>query len=141
MTASITLDTAPQKADFDTILNGLRAFNRAMVGPYTVEPIAALIKNEAGETTGGAWGYTLLGWLFIEIFFVPEELRGQGKGREVLTTLEQGAIARGCHSAWLDTYNPDAKRLYEKLGYADFGKLDPFHDGRGRFWMQKKLVG
>jgi len=140
MTASITLDTAPQKADFDVILNGLRAFNRAMVGPYTVEPIAALIKNEAGETTGGAWGYTLLGWLFVEIFFVPEELRGQGKGREVLTTLEQGAIARGCHSAWLDTYNPDAKALYEKLGYADFGKLDPFHDGRARTWMQKKLV-
>lgn len=141
MTATVALDTKPDKADFEVILKGLRAFNYSMVGPYTVEPIAALIKNEAGETTGGAWGYTLLGWLFIEIFFVPEELRGQGMGKKVLTQLEEGAKARGCHSAWLDTYNPAAKALYEKLGYKDFGKLDPFHDGRARTWMQKKLVG
>ncbi|MFD2263768.1 GNAT family N-acetyltransferase [Lacibacterium aquatile] len=139
MTASVALETAPQKADYDVILNGLRAFNRSLVGPYTVEPIAALIKNEAGDTIGGAHGYTLLGWLFVEIFFVPEELRGQGMGRKVLTEIEEGARARGCHSAWLDTYNPDAKQLYEKLGYREFGALDPFYDGRGRFWMQKKL--
>jgi GNAT superfamily N-acetyltransferase len=39
------------------------------------------------------------GWLFVELLFVPESLRGKGIGAELLARAENEAIARGCHSA------------------------------------------
>ena len=52
---------------------------------------------------------------------------------------EARAIARDCHSAWLDTFSFQARGFYEKLGYEEFGRLDypPMHK---RHFMRKLLV-
>jgi GNAT superfamily N-acetyltransferase len=138
-TATLETTHQPDSEALDAIRAGLRAFNRDFAGPYTIEPLAVLIRDADGRTIGGASGYTMFGWLYVELFFVPETLRGQGVGRQILIRLEAAARDRGCHSAWLDTYNPDALRLYERLGYRRFGELTPFHSKGGRFWLTKKL--
>jgi hypothetical protein len=46
---------------------------------------------------------------------------------------------RDCHSAWIDTLNPKALELYQRLGYEVFGELKDYPVGGSRFFLQKKL--
>jgi ribosomal protein S18 acetylase RimI-like enzyme len=60
-----------------------------------------------------------------EIFMlgVPEPLRSRGIGRLLIARLEQLAVGRGRRRIGLGVAltNPRARRLYEGLGYRDFG--------------------
>ena len=53
---------------------------------------------------------------------------------------EHEAIRRGCHSAWLDTYEFQARGFYERLGYSGFGQLDDYPPGFVRYFMKKALA-
>src|SRR5882672_6655616 len=66
--------------------------------------LVVVMSDAAGTPIGGLWGWTAYEWLFTELLFVPESLRGRGVGRELLSRAESEALARGCHSAWLDTF-------------------------------------
>ncbi|MEM7378578.1 MAG: GNAT family N-acetyltransferase [Pseudomonadota bacterium] len=79
------------------------------------EPPHAL---QAGLTGGTAYG-----WLLIKTLWVHDPLRGQGIGKALLDAAEREARARGCHAAWLDTSSRNARRFYERQGYAVFGEL------------------
>jgi ribosomal protein S18 acetylase RimI-like enzyme len=52
---------------------------------------------------------------------------------------EEEAVSRGCHSAWVDTLNPAALSLYERLGYERFGELKNFPSGGSRTFLRKGL--
>ena len=70
---------------------------------------------------------------------MPESLRGQGMAGKLLDAAEAEASARGCFGAWIDTFNPQALKAYQRQGYAIFGELPDFPAGRSRFFLQKKL--
>lgn len=129
----------PSESDLAAISDGLTAFNAADVGPSTRRALAVLIRDESGNAIGGISGYTAWGWLFTAWLFVPETLRGQGMAGKLLDAAETEAIARGCHGAWIDTFNPQALRAYQRQGYAIFGELPEFPAGRSRYFLQKKL--
>ncbi|MBB3452165.1 GNAT superfamily N-acetyltransferase [Rhizobium sp. BK313] len=133
------LTDAPSEGDLAAIGEGLTAYNAADIGPSGRRPLAVLIRDESGKTIGGISGYTGWGWLFTQWLFVPETLRGQGTAGKLLEAAETEAIARGCHGAWIDTFNPQALRAYQRQGYAIFGELPEFPIGRSRFFLQKKL--
>ena len=101
--------------------------------------LALLLTNAADEVTGGLWGRTLWGILYIDIVFVPAELRHSGIGTELVLRAEDEAVNRGCHCSWLDTYEFQAKPFYEKLGYSVFGKLDGPAPIYPRYFLQKQL--
>lgn len=124
------------------IRNGLTDFNRSSFMPdLQIEELAVVIRALDSKTiVGGLWAYTSWEWLTIELIFVPESLRGQGIARHMVSLAEEEALQRGCHSAWLDTLNPEALSLYERLGYQRFGELKDFPKGGSRFFLQKKLV-
>ncbi|WP_037151398.1 GNAT family N-acetyltransferase [Rhizobium freirei] len=130
---------APSEADLAAIGEGLTAFNAADIGPSERRSLAVLIRDENGKTIGGISGYTAWGWLFTQWLFVPETLRGQGTAGKLLEAAEAEAAARGCFGAWIDTFNPQALRAYQRQGYAIFGELPNFPVGRTRFFLQKKL--
>jgi hypothetical protein len=56
-----------------------------------------------------------------------------------MTETEVEARRRGCHSAYLDTFDYQARPFYEKLGYVVFGTLEDYPKGHQRFYMMKKL--
>ena len=58
----------------------------------------------------------------------------------MLDAAEQEAVARGCQSAWIDTFSPKAAKVYERQGYRPFGTLADFPVGRSRIFLQKKLA-
>ncbi len=122
--------------------NGLTDFNRNTLMPdLQIEDLAVVIREIESKTiVGGLWGRTGWEWLTIELIFVPESLRGQGIARNLIRMAEEEAVNRGCHSAWLDTLNPEALNLYERLGYERFGELKDFPKGGSRYFLQKKLA-
>ena len=82
---------------------------------------------------------TAYGWLFTQLLVVPEQTRGQGLGRRLMSLAEAEAVKRGCHAAWLDTFEFQAKAFYEKIGYSCFATLPDFPKGSSRYFMRKDL--
>ena len=139
-TPQLDLTDEPADADMAVIMNGLTGFNTADVGPPGRRPLAVLIRDEDGSVVGGTLGSTAWGWLYIQWLFVPERLRGQGLAGKLLSLAETEAVARGCNSAWIDTFNPQALRAYQRQGYVIFGELADFLPGRNRTFLQKRLT-
>ncbi len=141
MNYDIELLKKPHAIVRQIIHNGLNDFNRTTMMPdLPVEDLAVVIRDVTSkEILGGLWGRTGWAWLTIEYIFVPETLRGQGMASRLIGMAEEEALARDCHSAWLDTLNPKALSLYERLGYERFGELKDFPKGSSRFFLQKKL--
>ena len=67
-------------------------------------------------------------------------MRGRGIGTDLVSRAEREAVARGCHSAWLDTFEFQARAFYEGLGYTCFGEVANYPAGFGRFFMKKRLI-
>lgn len=139
-TPQLDLTDTPLDADMAVIMSGLTGFNTADVGPPERRPLAVLIRDDDGKVIGGTLGFTAWGWLFTQWLFVPEVLRGQGLAGRLLAEAEAEAIARGCHGAWIDTFNPRALRVYQREGYEIFGELPDFPPGRSRTFLQKRLA-
>lgn len=129
-------DAGPRQA----ILEALLRYNVEKTGIRDYRPLVVLINDARGDVIGGLWGRTAFGWLVTEMLFVPEALRGQGLGTELLAAAEQEARQRGCHSAWLDTFAFQARGFYERLGYRCFGELTDYPAGFSRFFMKKALT-
>jgi GNAT superfamily N-acetyltransferase len=136
-TISVT-DNDDQEAR-KAILIPLAAYNESKVGPGGYKPLAVLLKDGDHNVIGGIWGGTGYGWLFVQLLVVPEARRGQGLGRELMQTAEREALARGCHGAWLDTFEFQARGFYERLGYECFGEIPNYPVGFSRFFMRKSL--
>ena len=84
-------------------------------------------------------GRTSFQWLFVELLFIPEALRNQGIGTQLLRTAEDEAKARGCLGAWLDTFSPDACRFYVQHGYKVFGAIADYPPGNTRSFLSKQF--
>ena len=138
MNFTIRLTESHPESVHKTVLESLIAFNDANAGESGYRPIAFAIEDERGQMMGGLSGATAYGWLFVELLFVPEALRGQGVGTRLIQLAEAEAIARGCHSAWLDTFEFQARGFYERLGYTCFGELKNYPTG-SRFFMSRRL--
>ena len=77
-------DHPPQEAR-DVISAGLVDFNRRLLGDPQIKPLALLLTSAGGTVVGGMWARTGFQWLFVELLFVPEALRGRGLGRDFST--------------------------------------------------------
>jgi GNAT superfamily N-acetyltransferase len=141
VTYSLGLVATPDPGIRAIILDGLRDFNRTVLSPgLQIDDLAVVIRDAADDSVvGGLWGRTGWEWLAVELIFVPESLRGRGIASRLIALAEEEALRRGCHSAWLDTLNPDALSLYERLGYLRFGELKNFPVGGSRYFLQKSL--
>jgi GNAT superfamily N-acetyltransferase len=118
----------------EVIRQGLRDFNRARSRIADRRDLAVLVEDpETGETVGGLVGRTSRGMLFVEVFFLPEKLRGGGLGSRVLALAEEEARQRGCTVAVLITLSFQAPGFYEKQGYQAFGEIE------SRVFMTKAL--
>ena len=137
-TLSIT-DVADEEVR-KAIVAPLVEYNSSQAGPSQNRPIAVLVKNTEGEVVGGLWGHTGYEWLFTQLLVVPASLRGRGVGTEIMQLAEHEAKSRGCHDAWLDTFEFQARGFYERMGYECFGELPSYPKGFSRFFMQKALT-
>jgi GNAT superfamily N-acetyltransferase len=139
MSDLLHLATEPSEPEMAAVLAALSAFNTNDVGPSGRKHLAVLIRDEDGTVTGGLVGYTAWGWLFTQNLVVPEEHRGKGLAGKMLELAETEARSRGCHGAWIDTFNPAALKAYRRQGYEVFGEIPNFVGDRTRTFLRKTL--
>jgi GNAT superfamily N-acetyltransferase len=97
------------------------------------------VRDAKAEIVGGLLGGTYWGWLYVDILWVKDSLRGQGYGRALLAEAEQEAVRRGCRHAHLDTMSFQALEFYQQQGYTVFGELHDLPTGHSRHFMKKRL--
>jgi len=128
----------PDENDREAILNPLLAFNDSRAGQDDYKPLAILLRDDEGVTQGGLWAKCYYGWLFVELLFVPEVMRGQQLGARLLAQAEQWAKEQSCVGIWLDTFSFQAPGFYEKQGYSVFGRLERYPpDTHDRIFLRK----
>jgi GNAT superfamily N-acetyltransferase len=140
MKTTIHLSDVADPAVREAIAGPLIAYNARKTGRNDYRPLVLTVLDENGHVMAGLWGRTSSGWLFVELLFVSEKMRGQDVGTDLMQRAESEAIARGCHSAWLDTFEFQARGFYEKLGYSLFGELSDYPPGFARYFMKKALA-
>jgi GNAT superfamily N-acetyltransferase len=141
MKTTLEVTSTPAEADLKLVSDGLATFNEGDVGPAGRMPLAVFVRNEARTILAGISGYTAWGWLYVQWLWVDESLRGRSIAAQMLDAAEREAIARGCHGAYIDTFNPNALKVYLRQGYQPFGVLADFPMGRDRVFLQKPLHG
>jgi GNAT superfamily N-acetyltransferase len=129
----------PDNAAWKAIGGGIRDFNNQHAGDHRHRNVCFLLLAENGEIAGGLIGETYWNWLYVNLLFVREELRGRGYGHRLLTMAEQSARAHGATDAYLDTFSFQAPEFYKCHGYQIFGELKDFPPGHQRYFLMKQL--
>ncbi|MDB5586568.1 MAG: family N-acetyltransferase [Devosia sp.] len=138
-TTTITVAAEATPDELGAIGDGLTAFNNADVGRSGRLAVIVLVRDEANAIVGGISGYTAWGWLYVQWLWIAEAQRGRGMAGQMLEAAEAEARLRGCHGAYIDTFNPVALKVYRRQGYVPFGELANFPIGRTRTFLQKAL--
>lgn len=76
---------------------------------------------------------------FLDLFHLPETLRGSGIGSRLLRAFEDEARRRGCRNAVLYTISFQAPGFYEKNGWVRFGEIACEPEGNSRVFLSKQL--
>ena len=140
MTPVVTLTDAPDATAEKVIEEGLGRYNKQQAGYSDSRPLAVLVSDpDTREVIGGLLGRTSLGLLFIDLFFLPAAVRGQGIGSRVMREAEDEAKRRGCCASVLYTINFQAPDFYERHGYQRFGTIPCHPPGTSRIFMTKTL--
>lgn len=125
--------------DRAAIRKGILDYNEGMLGPTDRKNIFIPLKDDEGKTEGGLIGYTGRGWLYTEMLFVPEHLRGRGLAGKLLERAEMEARERNCVGAYIDTINPEACRVYQRQGYEICGRIENFSGEYAITWLRKRF--
>ena len=137
----VSLTAAPTAEEEHAVGSGLARFNEQQSGISDSRPLAVIVRDpQTKDPVGGLTGRTSLGLLFIDLFFLPDNLRGDGLGSRLLRLAEDEARQRGCVSAFLYTINFQAPGFYERHGYQVLGTVPCLPPGTSRIFMTKRLT-
>ena len=129
----------PGDAEWGTIGQAINEYNRQQTGGYQSQSLCFVLHSSDQEIVGGVIGSTYWDWLYIDLLWVKDELRGGGYGHRLLAAAEQEARQRGCRNAYLDTFSFQAPDFYKQHGYQVFGELEDFPTGHQRYFLTKQL--
>ncbi|MBV8047936.1 MAG: GNAT family N-acetyltransferase [Paludibacterium sp.] len=141
MQAILELTDQPADSELAQISDALDQFNIQVSGVADRTPLAILVRDpETHAVLGGLTGRTSLGLLFVDIFYLPEQLRGQGMGSRMLKMAEDEGRRRGCNAAVLYTISFQAPEFYQRNGWQRFGEIPCQPAGTSRVFMSKRLA-
>lgn len=119
---------------------GLAAYNAGRFRPADRTTLDVLVRDDnSGEPVGGLLGHTSYGLFFLELFYLPGELRGSGLGSRIIGLAEGEAQRRGCTAGFVYTVTFQAPGFYERHGYRRLGEIDCPPDGATRIFLTKAL--
>jgi GNAT superfamily N-acetyltransferase len=122
------------------IEGGLDDYNDVTTGISDRRSLAVVLRDpETQRVLGGAMGRSSLGLLFLDLFFLPTELRQKGLGTKILKEFENEGRRRGCRSAFLYTISFQAPDFYARNGWKRFGQIPCDPPGTFRIFMMKSL--
>jgi GNAT superfamily N-acetyltransferase len=139
---TLHIDAHPDPADIQFLDDQINRFNVATTGIEAGPDVllAIIVRDEAGAVAAGIWGWTWGGCCEVNTLWVREDLRGQGRGRRLLQTVEAEALRRGCGQIVLGTHSFQAPVFYQRQGYEVVGKVEGYPLGHTKYYLRKRLV-
>ena len=138
--AMVTLALTRDPRAETVVTEGLAAYNRETFGRVDTRTLDILVRDEkSGEIVGGLLGRSSLGMFFLDLFYLPRELRRSGLGSRIIALAEDEARKRGCTTAFVHTVTFQAPGFYERHGYRQFGEIACPPDGATRIFLTKVL--
>jgi len=128
-----------EKLEWAVIGGGIHNYNIQQAGPDNGQNLCFVLKSPDDEVVGGVIGAVHWDWLYVDLMWIREDLRGRGYGHRLLTLIEEAARQHGAKNAYLDTFSFQAPDFYQQHGYQVFGKLEDFPIGHQRYYLTKKL--
>ena len=138
MTDDYTI-TYTDQPEWDIIGGGISDYNKAQTGDDHPKRLCFVVKAADETVVGGVIGVVFWDWLYIDLMYLPEALRGRGYGSQLLTLIEDEARRRGARHVHLDTFSFQAPEFYQRHGYRVFGELPDFPPGHTRYYLTKEL--
>jgi len=136
---SVALTRDPQVEA--AIGGGLASYNTARFRPSDNTTLDILVRDDnSGKILGGLLGHTSYGLFFLDLFYLPEGLRGAGLGSRIVVLAEDEARRRGCTAAFVYTVTFQAPEFYQRHGYRRFGEVACPPDGATRIFLSKTLA-
>jgi GNAT superfamily N-acetyltransferase len=129
----------PEQSAWGIIGRGVGNFNKEQAGDNKFQRLCFVLHASDQEIVGGVIAEVYWDWLYIDLLWVKDELRGRGYGHHLLTLTEQKARQHGAKNAYLDTFSFQAPDFYKQHGYQVFGELGDFPPGHQRFFLKKQL--
>lgn len=129
----------PEQSAWGIIGRSLGEYNRQQAGPDNAQRICYVVQTPDGEIAGGVIAVTYWDWLYIDLMWLREDLRGRGYGSRLLALAEEAGRHHGATHAHLDTFSFQAPDFYARHGYHVFGELPDFPAGHRRYYLTKEL--
>jgi GNAT superfamily N-acetyltransferase len=123
------------------VLDVIETFNDAATGrPEPARRLAVLVRDASGKVQGGAWAVSYYDWLFIDLLYLPPDVRKQGWGSRIMRAIEREAVRRGCVGVWVDTMTFQAPLFYPRFGYEAFAGIKDYVAGHDHLWFRKTAL-
>ena len=88
---------------------------------------------------GGALGIVMWAWYYLTDFYIDKKYRNLGIGKKVIEQVENFAKRNNALGVRIDSWNFQAPKFYQKLGYKIWGKFDDCPPGTTHYYMYKKF--
>jgi ribosomal protein S18 acetylase RimI-like enzyme len=129
-------------ADMDArkiVETGLKQFNVNAIGPYAYQNFELYARSDDSAVVAGMFGQSGMDWLYVDFFWISDDLRGAGLGSRMLAEAEAEAKRRQCVGVYLYTYSFQAQGFYEKCGFSVMGVLEDCPVGHRKVYLSKRL--
>lgn len=141
---TFAVDYAKDAPDRAAIFAGVRQFTQALALPQWPQArqqgsVTITIKDPQDAVVGGCYGDSFLACMYVAILWVHDDYRGRGLGRELLERIQDEAKKMGCARIYLDTFDFQVPKFYEKFGFHEFARLQYFPQGPAKVFFTKEL--
>ena len=138
--ARLIVETEPSPEHIRFLEERLYEFNVQATGIADGTYLGLFLRAADGSTVGGAFGWTWGGTCFVRYLFVPANMRNQGHGTALIRTIEKEAEVRKCRQIVVETYDFQAPRFYEKLGFEVVGQVADYPRGHQFQTLVKRIA-
>lgn len=126
------------------VLKGLEANNRAKCewfkeNDYVDDNDYNFLAYDDEKVVGGAIGYVLYNWYFLDLLWLEESYRGKDIGTFLIKRIEEYAKEENLTGVRMETWNFQAKGFYEKMGYKVYATIEDCPPGTIDYFFMKKF--
>lgn len=91
------------------------------------------------KVVGGAIGYVLYNWYFLDLLWLEESYRGKDIGTFLIKRIEEYAKEENLTGVRMETWDFQAKGFYEKMGYKVYAKIEDCPPGTIDYFFMKRF--
>lgn len=135
---NLTITDTPNETEEEFVISSLWKHNEQFEH-VDIHPLFLNFKDDEQNIIAGLVARTWWGGLEVQYLWVSADYQKTGLGRQLMLKAEEEALKRGCHLAYVDTFNFQAKGFYEKLGYREYGSLPEYAHRFTRHYLAKMI--